>query len=158
MATMLYTPEQLERREGSPWTRVQFMLAPIQFMIFLVSATLVVRYLATGEGYWLATFSVWVKITLLWTLTITGMIWEKDVLGHWFMAPQFFWEDVGNLVAIITHNAYFVAIWMGASPRQLMAVMLVAYMAYLINCAQFVLKGIQAGQARRAARAASALR
>jgi 3-vinyl bacteriochlorophyllide hydratase len=152
MAAALYTSEQLARRETSPWTRVQLVLAPIQFVVFLISATLVIRYLLTGQGYLLATATVLVKIALLWALTITGMIWEKDVLGHWFMAPSFFWEDFGNLVAILTHNAYFVAAWLGAGPGELMLVMLIAYVSYLINCAQFVLKGIKAGQARRAAR------
>lgn len=153
---ILYTAEQLAKRDHCRWTRVQFTLAPIQFIVFLISATLVIRYLMTGQGYLIATVTVWIKIGLLWALTITGMLWEREVLGHWFMARSFFWEDFGNLVAIITHNAYFVAQWMGAGPRELMIVMLIAYTAYLVNCVQFVVKGIQAGQARRAARASSA--
>lgn len=46
----LYTPEQRRRRDASIWTLVQGILAPIQFVIFLVSLTLVIRYLATGDG------------------------------------------------------------------------------------------------------------
>jgi 3-vinyl bacteriochlorophyllide hydratase len=151
MEVILYTPEQLARRNASAWTRVQMVLAPIQFVVFLISVGLVLRYIATGQGYLVATISVLIKIALLWAITITGMIWEKEVLGHWFLAPAFWWEDMGNLLAIVTHNAYFVAAWLGAGPQQLMVVMLVAYATYLVNCAQFVAKGVQAGRARRAA-------
>lgn len=146
----MYTTEQLQRRESSQWTRVQVILAPVQFLVFMVSFALVVRYLATGEGYGAATASIWVKIGLLWALTITGMLWEHDVYGHYFMAREFFWEDMGNLVAIVTHNLYFVAQWLGADSRTLMWVMVVAYVSYLLNAAQFVHRGVQSARFRRA--------
>ena len=53
----LYTPEQRARRDATIWTFVQGVLAPVQFIIFLVSVVLVVRYLMTGEGYAAATAS-----------------------------------------------------------------------------------------------------
>jgi 3-vinyl bacteriochlorophyllide hydratase len=146
----VYTPEQLARREASPWTRVQIILAPIQFLAFLISFFLVVRYLLTGEGYLIATVSVWVKIALIWAITITGMFWEKDVFGHYFMAREFFWEDLGNLIAILTHNAYFVAQWLGWDNRALMWVMVFAYTTYLFNAGQFIVKGIRSARYRRA--------
>ncbi|MEZ4638185.1 MAG: 2-vinyl bacteriochlorophyllide hydratase [Caldilineaceae bacterium] len=31
-----------------------------------------------------------IKITLLWAITVTGMIWEKEIYGKWFLAPEFF--------------------------------------------------------------------
>lgn len=146
----MYTPEQLRRREASRWTRVQIILAPIQFLAFIVSFALVIRYLATGEGYWAATVSVWVKIALIWALTITGMLWEHDMFDHYFMAKEFFWEDVGNLIAIITHNLYFVAQWLGLDNRTVMWVMVFAYVTYLVNAGQFVARGIQSARYRRA--------
>jgi 3-vinyl bacteriochlorophyllide hydratase len=152
----MYTVDQLARREASPWTRVQILLAPIQFLAFVISFGLVLRYLSSGEGYWAATVSIWVKIALIWALTITGMLWEHDVYGHYFMAPEFFWEDLGNLIAIITHNAYFVAQWMGAGERTVMWVMVVAYISYLFNAAQFIVKGVRSARQRRALREASA--
>lgn len=152
----MYTLEQLARREASPWTRVQLILAPIQFVVFIISFGLVVRYLLTEQGYMIATITVWLKIALIWALTITGMLWEKDVYNHYFMAREFFWEDMGNLVAIITHNAYFVAQWLQADERTIMMVMLFAYITYLINAVQFILKGIRSGRQRRALRAARA--
>jgi 3-vinyl bacteriochlorophyllide hydratase len=150
MTQSTYTPAQLARREASVWTRVQMLLAPLQFLAFLISLALVIRYLATGEGYWIATVSVWVKIGLLWLITVTGMIWEKEVFGHWFLAPQFFWEDVGNAAAMAFHNLYFVALWLGWSDQAVMTLMLVAYISYLFNCGQFVLKGIRSHQQRQA--------
>ena len=145
----MYTPEQLARREASPWTRVQIMLAPIQFLAFIISFILVVRYLMTGEGYTIATISVWVKIALIWALTITGMLWEKDMYDHYFMAKEFFWEDLGNLIAILTHNAYFVVQWLHWDERSVMWVMVFAYITYLINAMQFILKGIRSVRQRR---------
>ncbi len=145
----MYTPEQLKRRDASPWTKVQFILAPIQFIVFLISFSLVVHYLMTGAWYLAATISVWVKIALIWALTITGMLWEHDVYGHYFMAREFFWEDLGNLVAIITHNLYFVAQWLGADHRTVMLVMLFAYLTYLVNAGQFIYRGVQSARWRR---------
>lgn len=147
MAT--YTPEQFARREASPWTRVQIVLAPIQFLAFLISFALVVRFLVSGAGYTAATVSVLIKIGLLWAITISGMIWEKQIFGHYFLAREFFWEDVGNAVAIATHSLYFVARGLHWSEHSVMLVMLLAYCTYLVNCAQFVRKGIQAGRQRR---------
>ncbi|WP_322487048.1 2-vinyl bacteriochlorophyllide hydratase [Chloroflexus sp.] len=145
----MYTPEQLERRNRSPWTKAQFILAPIQFVAFIISFALVIRYLATGEGYWIATISVWIKIALIWALTITGMLWEHDIYGKYFMAPEFFWEDLGNLIAIITHNAYFVAVWLHLDSRTVMWVMVFAYVTYLFNAGQFLWRGIRSAKERR---------
>lgn len=145
-----YTAAQLARRNESSWTRVQAILAPLQFLAFIISLALVIRYLSTGTGYTIANISVLIKITLLWLITVTGMVWEKEVFGHWFLAPQFFWEDVGNAVAMIFHNLYFLAVWLDWSPRALMTLMLVAYISYLFNCAQFVIKGVQARRQRLA--------
>ncbi|NJN99741.1 MAG: 2-vinyl bacteriochlorophyllide hydratase [Anaerolineales bacterium] len=146
-----YTPAQLERRDKSKWTLVQAILAPIQFLAFIISFALVVRYLLTGEGYEITTISVLIKISLLWLITVTGMIWEKEIFGKWFLAPQFFWEDVGNAVAMILHNVYFLARWQGWSDQTVMALMLIAYIAYLFNCSQFVVKGLRARQQRQMA-------
>jgi 3-vinyl bacteriochlorophyllide hydratase len=150
MSTTTYTPEQLQRRDQSPWTRVQVILAPLQFLAFIVSLALVIRYLTTGNGYMLANISVLIKIALLWLITLTGMIWEKEIFGHWFLAPQFFWEDVGNAIAMLFHNLYFLAVGLGWSNQAVMMLMLVAYITYLFNCAQFVLKGIRGRQQRQA--------
>ena len=76
----LYTPEERQRRDASAWTTVQGVLAPIQFLVFLVSLGLVLRFLATGEGLHAATISIVVKTFVLYTIMITGAIWEERCL------------------------------------------------------------------------------
>jgi len=137
----LYTPEQMVRRDSTYWTTVQGVLAPLQFVVFIVSLGLVLRYLWTGEGYELATASIILKTLVLYLIMITGAIWEKVVFGQYLLAPAFFWEDVVSFLMIALHTAYLVALstgWM--SPEQLMALTLAAYLAYVINAGQFVLK------------------
>ena len=130
----LYTPAERRRRDASPWTVVQGVLAPVQFAVFLVSLGLVVRYLATGEGFAVATGSVVVKTLVLYTIMVTGSIWEKVVFGRWLFAPAFFWEDVFSFAVIGLHTAYVWALLNGGfAPAQEMAIALAAYLAYVIN-------------------------
>lgn len=140
-AGALYSPDERRRRDQSPWTLVQAILAPLQFLIFLVSLTLVARYLATGEGYALATASVVAKTLALYAIMITGSIWEKQVFGVWLFAPPFFWEDVFSFLVIGLHTAYLLALsfgWLG--PRSQMLLALAAYATYVVNAGQFLLK------------------
>jgi 3-vinyl bacteriochlorophyllide hydratase len=137
----LYTAAERARRDASGWTLVQGILAPVQFLIFVVSLALVLRYLATGDGYWVATMSILAKTAALYLIMITGAIWEKVVFGQYLLAPAFFWEDVFSFAVIALHTAYIVALWSGAlSPEGLMILALAAYAAYAINAVQFVLK------------------
>jgi 3-vinyl bacteriochlorophyllide hydratase len=59
--TRLYSPEERQRRDASVWTLVQGVLAPVQFLAFLVSLVLLLRYLASGAGEQAAMLSVVVK-------------------------------------------------------------------------------------------------
>ncbi len=136
----LYTADQRARRDASPWTVVQGVLAPVQFLAFAVSLALVLRFLATGEGYAAATASILVKTALLYAIMVTGAIWEKAVFGRYLLAPAFFWEDVFSFVVIALHTAYVVALWQGAAPAVQMGVALAAYGTYAINATQFILK------------------
>jgi 3-vinyl bacteriochlorophyllide hydratase len=137
----LYTPEQRRRRDSTRWTLVQGILAPVQFLIFLVSATLVLRYLATGDGAFAATVSILVKTLALYAIMITGSIWEKVVFGKWLFVPAFFWEDVFSMLVLALHTAYLVALFAGlGSERGRMLLALAAYATYAINAAQFLLK------------------
>lgn len=155
MSTPTYTAEQLEARDNSKWTIVQAILAPLQFVAFVISLGLVARYLTTGLGYEATTISVLIKIVLMWLITITGMIWEKEVFGQWFLAPQFFWEDALNAVALIMHNLYFGALLLGFSEQDIMLVVLIAYVSYMVNFAQFFVRGLQARKQRPAVEAAT---
>ena len=137
----LYSPAERVRRDSTRWTLIQGILAPIQFVVFLVSLGLVLRYLATGDGYLAATISVVVKTGVLYLIMVTGAIWEKVVFGQYLFAPAFFWEDVFSFAVIGLHTWYLVAFYGGLlSPTGLMAVALAAYAAYAINATQFLLK------------------
>ena len=137
----LYTDEQRRRRDGSGWTIVQGVLAPVQFLVFIISLALVLRYLASGEGEAAATWSVVIKTLVLYTIMITGAIWEKVVFGRFLFAPAFFWEDVFSMLVLALHSAYLAALGFGwLDPRGLMLLALSAYASYAINATQFVLK------------------
>ncbi len=140
-ARALYTPEERRRRDASPWTLVQGVLAPLQFVIFFVSLCLVLRYLATGEGLQVATGSIVVKTFVLYTIMITGSIWEKDVFGCYLFARPFFWEDVVSMLVLALHTAYLIALVTGAlDARGQMYLALAAYASYVVNATQFLLK------------------
>jgi 3-vinyl bacteriochlorophyllide hydratase len=143
--TKIYTPEQRNRRDNTVWTLVQGVLAPLQFIAFIVSLALVLRYLATGEGYALATVSIVVKTGFLYLIMVTGAIWEKVVFGQYLFAPAFFWEDAFSFAVIALHTAYLWGLLAGTvSPTGLMYIALAAYAAYVINAGQFLLKLRQA--------------
>lgn len=137
----LYTQEQRLRRDASPWTMVQAILAPIQFFVFLISLGLVLHYLQTGSGLALATASVVLKTFCLYAIMITGAIWEKDVFGQHLFAPAFFWEDAVSMIVIALHTAYLVML-LGriGSPEAQLWVALAGYAVYVINAGQFLWK------------------
>jgi len=140
-AAPLYTPDQRRRRDASPWTMVQAILAPMQFAVFLISLALVLRYLESGEGALAATASIVAKTIILYAIMITGSIWEKAVFGKWLFADAFFWEDVFSFLVLGLHTAYLIALIGGfGTEHDRMLIALAAYAAYAINAAQFVLK------------------
>ncbi|RAI57707.1 2-vinyl bacteriochlorophyllide hydratase [Roseicella frigidaeris] len=137
----LYTAEERMRRDASPWTLVQGVLAPLQFLVFLVSFGLVLRTLLTGEGAAAAAASVVLKTLVLYTIMVTGSIWEKVVFDRWLFAQAFFWEDVFSILVLALHTAYLAALFLGfGDPRSQLLLALAAYAAYVFNAAQFLLK------------------
>ncbi|MFN8832076.1 MAG: 2-vinyl bacteriochlorophyllide hydratase [Labrys sp. (in: a-proteobacteria)] len=149
----LYSPEERRRRDSSKWTLVQGILAPVQFAVFLVSLALVVRFLLTGEGYGAASFSIVVKTLTLYTIMVTGSIWEHDVFGRYLFAPAFYWEDMVSMLVLALHTAYLAALFLGGlSQTGMMLLALAAYAAYVVNAAQFVLK-LRMARLERAAEA-----
>lgn len=140
-ARPLYTPEERARRDRTAWTLVQGILAPVQFVVFLASLGLVLNYLATGQGLMAAEVSVVVKTFVLYTIMITGCIWEHEVFGKYLFAPSFFWEDVFSMLVLALHTAYLGALGFGWGDTHFqMWLALAAYAAYVINAAQFVWK------------------
>jgi 3-vinyl bacteriochlorophyllide hydratase len=137
----LYTPAERQRRDATRWTLVQGILAPVQFLVFAVSLVLVLRFLLTDRGYDAANISVLIKTFLLYTIMVTGAIWEKVVFGQYLFAPAFFWEDVFSFAVIALHTAYVYALFTGAlTPEGLMLLALAAYATYVINAGQFIWK------------------
>jgi 3-vinyl bacteriochlorophyllide hydratase len=137
----LYTTEERLRRDASPWTLVQGVLAPIQFLVFLVSVGLVLKFLVTGTGFAVATASVVIKTLVLYTIMVTGCIWERDVFGRYLFAPAFFWEDFVSMFVLALHTVYIGALLFGSlHARYQMYIALLAYSAYALNATQFLLK------------------
>jgi 3-vinyl bacteriochlorophyllide hydratase len=150
----LYTPEERLRRDQTPWTLVQGILAPIQFVVFLVSLGLVIHYLVTGSGETAATVSIVAKTLILYTIMITGAIWEKVVFGCYLFARPFFWEDVFSFLVLALHTIYLWGLLTGSlSIQQQMYVALAAYATYVVNAGQFLLK-LRAARLQAAAEAA----
>ena len=128
----LYSDAERARRDATKWTLVQGILAPLQFVVFVVSVALVIRYLATGVGYDSATLSMLIN---------TAVLWEKVVFGQYLFAPAFFWEDVFSFAVIALHLLYIFALFADAlDAAGLMYLALTAYAAYVINAGQFVWK------------------
>ena len=137
----LYTDAQRKRRDESIWTLVQGILAPIQFLVFLCSLSLVTRFLFTGEGELAAELSILLKTLILYTIMITGSIWEKVVFDEWLFAGPFFWVDVFSMAVLALHTAYLVMLFGGwGSVQEQFYVALAAYATYVINAGQFLWK------------------
>ncbi len=137
----LYDAAQRARRDATPWTLVQGVLAPLQFVVFAVSLGLVLRTLATGEGVQAANASVVIKTLVLYAIMVTGSIWEKAVFGRYLFAPAFYWEDVVSMLVLALHSAYLLALATGAlDTTGLMLLALAAYASYAINATQFLFK------------------
>lgn len=137
----LYTPEQRVIRDNSPWTMIQGVLAPLQFLICLISAGLVIRFLMTGDGTLAATASVVAKTMVLYVIMVTGAIWEKKVFGCYLFAPAFFWEDAVSMIVIGLHTFYLYGLLTGTvTPHNLALLALLAYGTYAVNAVQFVAK------------------
>lgn len=145
MSGGLYTPEQKKRRDETVWTLVQGVLAPLQFLVFAISTVFVINFLLNGTGLEVATASVILKTLILYSIMVTGAIWEKVVFGRYLFAPAFFWEDVVSMGVIALHTLYLL-MWLtgSGSPQEQMVVALAAYGAYLVNAIQFLLKFQQA--------------
>ena len=138
----LYTPDQKQRRDATAWTLVQGLLAPLQFLVFLLSLGLI-AYAYTTDRFWdLALASVVVKTLVLYLIMVTGAIWEKVVFGQYLFAPAFFWEDVVSMVVIALHTAYLVAWWQAdvVSLQTQIGLALAAYATYVLNAGQFLYK------------------
>jgi 3-vinyl bacteriochlorophyllide hydratase len=138
---MLYTPEQRILRDQTIWTRIQGFLAIFQFLVFMVSLFLVLRCLLSAQGAEWAKWSIILKTLTLYTIMVTGSIWEKVVFGQYLFAEAFFWEDVVSMVVIALHTIYIASLFIPfLTLEEQMLLILSAYITYVINAIQFVMK------------------
>jgi len=138
---VLYTPAQRARRDATRWTLVQGVLAPVQFVIFLISLYLVMTSLSSGLHTDWALISVVIKTLMLYAIMVTGAIWEKAVFGQYLFAGPFFWEDVVSMVVLALHTAYLWVWWQGQwSATEQLWLALLAYGTYAVNAAQYIRK------------------
>ena len=130
---------------------MQGVLAPLQFVVFLVSLGLVVRFLVTGDGEEIA----------------DGVGRRQDAralhdhdhrldlgeggLRRYLFAAAFFWEDVFSMLVLALHTAYLAALFLGLlGPRALMLLALAAYAAYVINADPVRAEAARGAAAQRA--------
>ena len=138
----LYTPSQRRRRDETIWTSVQGVLAPLQFLVFLISSGTCCTISPYGSGIRdRRIFNRNKNRCVACAIMVTGAIWEKVVFGQYLLAPAFFWEDIVSFFVIALHLAYVWALFANyLSEQQLMLLALTAYAVYLINAVQFVWK------------------
>lgn len=136
----MYTPEQLARRNATPLTRAMMVASMLQLLVIIASYCFVVYVIVSGGGYAVALLTFWLNILLLWINTVIGVLWEKTIFEHYFMCREFFWEDVGNLAALIAFHACAAALWLDWSRQGIVFLMLIANTVYMINFIQFVVK------------------
>ena len=141
--------ELMIKGRKSKWFNVVMIIAGVQLLAYFAGFYLVISFLLYGKFYTAATVAVIIKIVLMWAVTITGMLWEKDVIDTYFLGKEFFWEDIGNLIAIVTHNAYFVVAALDFSKNAIMQVMLFAFISYLFNFVQWIIVGIKSYKMRK---------
>lgn len=136
-----YTPEQLRIRNRSIWTKVQIILAPIQFVVFLVGLILTyLYYIGTIENFEVVTYAVAVKTFFFVVLFVTGAFFEKEVFGIWVYSPEFFWEDVGSSIAMAIHFLYFILAILNFSHEVLLWCAFGAYLSYVLNAIQYLVR------------------
>jgi len=128
-----------ERRAASPWTLIHPLFAIGQLLAFLVSVGLLVAYFRGAVPFHVVHVSVLVKIGLMVGAVVTGSLWERDVFGFFWFAPEFLFEDVMTLVVFIFQMSYLAMV--ALHPDRLSAIvgiLCVAYAVYLANVAQYI--------------------
>lgn len=137
-----YTPEQLAKRNASVWTDIQIILAPIQFIFFLTGVILNTLYaynIVAIDFFWIS-IAILFKTLFFAILFITGMFFEKEIFDQWVYSPEFLWEDVGSTIAAFFHLLYFVMAWMGYPEHVLVIEAYIAYLTYVGNALQYLIR------------------
>lgn len=127
------------RRKASIWTKIHPLFAIGQLLAFFVSVGFLIAFARGAVSFHTVHVSVLVKIGLMVGAVITGSLWERDVFGFWWFAPEFFVEDVMTLIVFITQVSYLLMVY--THPGQLTPALVllgVAYIMYAANVAQYI--------------------
>jgi len=136
----MYADEQLVRRNASPLARAMMIIGGVQLVLLILNFYYVLLFLIAGRAWTGALITFWVNFALLWLNTVIGILWEKQFCNKYFMCREFFWQDVGNLAALLSYAFFFIGLWQQWSLKGLAASMLFASIVYFINFAQWIYK------------------
>ena len=128
-----------DRRAASIWTMIHPLFAIGQLLAFLVSVGLLVAYLRHGVSFHAVHVSVLTKIGLMVGAVVTGSLWERDMFGYWWFAPEFLFEDVMTLIVFIMQLSYVLMVYTHPDNMQaIIGILILAYAVYLANVAQYI--------------------
>jgi 3-vinyl bacteriochlorophyllide hydratase len=141
------TPEQRERKRKSVWTIAHLPFALGQLMAFFVSVVFLIGFFRGTATFEALHTSVLVKIGLMAGALITGSLWEHDVYGKWWFAPEFFLEDLMTFNVVLLQGAYLYYMYVVHAPIGTLTGLLVAgYTVYLINVVQYIVRSGKNGR------------
>jgi len=133
--------QMVARRAASVWTKIHPIFALGQLLAFFVSVGFLIGYFRGGVSMEAVHQSVLVKVALMLGAIITGALWEKDVFGQYWFAPEFLAEDTMTLNVFILHISYLGLA--AANPENItvqIGMLIVAYGVYIANVAQYVVR------------------
>jgi 3-vinyl bacteriochlorophyllide hydratase len=137
-----------ERRAASVWTRIHPIFAIGQLLVFVVSLVLLALYFAHVVPFSAVHVSVLVKVAFMTLAVVTGSLWERDVYGQWWFAPQFLVEDVMTANVFLLHVAYLAMYYLfPAKMATTLALLVVAYSVYALNVGQYIVSHLRTRKA-----------
>jgi 3-vinyl bacteriochlorophyllide hydratase len=133
-------PGVFARRKASIWTTIHPLFAIGQLLVFFVSIGFLIAYLKGAiHNYQIVNLTVLTKIGLMGGALVTGALWEHDVYGHWWFAPEFLVEDVMTVLVFVTQIAYLLMYYLHPGNMTAILTMLgIAYTMYFANVAQYI--------------------
>jgi 3-vinyl bacteriochlorophyllide hydratase len=127
------------RREASVWTRVHPIFALGQVGAFFVSVGFLIAYFAGWMNFAAVHESVLIKIALMIGAIVSGALWEHDVFGPYWFAPEFFFEDAMTVNVFLLHIGYLIMVYtQPGDPSKAIVMLCLAYAVYLANVVQYV--------------------
>jgi 3-vinyl bacteriochlorophyllide hydratase len=137
----------IARRASSLWTKIHPVFALGQLLAFFVSVGLLIGYARGAVSLDVVHQSVLVKVALMLGAIVTGALWEKDVFGKYWFAPEFMGEDTMTVNVFILHLAYLMmAVTHPDNITAQVGTLIVAYGVYVANVAQYVLRTANLGK------------